>query len=47
MPSHWTEETLNENLLWERKEVETIEIGGIKYNKEEVEESLKNLRPIE
>ena len=45
-PEFWTKKTLSKNLLWEREPVETIEIGGIKYNKEEVKNSLKNLKPV-
>jgi len=46
MPKYWTEETLNNNLLWERSTIETIEIAGQKFNKEEVENALKDLKPI-
>ena len=31
----------------EKKEIETIEIGGIKYSKEEVEAKLKDIKPIQ
>jgi hypothetical protein len=31
---------------WETKEIETIEILWVKYSKEEVENSLKNLKPL-
>jgi hypothetical protein len=33
-------------LLWERSQEETIEIGGIKYSKSEIENRLKDLKPI-
>lgn len=29
-----------------RTKVETLKIGGIKYNKEEVEKALKNIKPV-
>lgn len=29
-----------------RTKVETLEIGGVKYNKEEVENALKNIKPV-
>ena len=32
--------------ITEKKEIETIEIGGIKYSKQEVEEKLKDLKAI-
>lgn len=46
MPKYWTEEVLNENLLWERVEREEIEIDGVRYDKEEVKERLKELKPL-
>ena len=33
-------------LIWERSQEETIEIGGIKYSKSEIENRLKDLKPI-
>jgi ferredoxin-like protein FixX len=32
--------------LWEDKPIETIEIGGLKYSKEEVENALKGLKSL-
>jgi hypothetical protein len=31
----------------EKEKVETIEIGGIKYSKQEVEEKLKDIKAVE
>jgi hypothetical protein len=47
MPINWNEQIIAENLLWERdKSKETIEIGGITYDKSEFEQAVKNLKPI-
>jgi hypothetical protein len=45
---NWTEETVDNCLLWERKEQpkETIKIGEVTYDKLEFEQAVKNLKPI-
>lgn len=46
IPQNWTEKVLNKNLLWQRFEREEIEIDGVRYDKEEVKERLKELKPL-
>jgi hypothetical protein len=46
IPEYWTREVIMENLLWERKPIETIKIAGQEFNKQEVEKALKDLKPI-
>lgn len=40
-------EKMDTYLLWERGPIETIEIAGKKFDKNEVENALKDLKPIE
>ena len=45
---NWTEETIDNYLLWERKEEskETIQIGEAVYDKAEFENAVKNLKQL-
>lgn len=45
---YWDEETINSNLLWERKEEskETIKIGEAVYDKVEFENAVKDLKQL-
>lgn len=45
---YWDEGTINNNLLWERKEEpkETIKIGKAVYDKTEFENAVKNLKQL-